>query len=346
MVDTALDETSARRRLTELQSTYGPPAARALQETFLQRVKVGTLELFMVGLVAHTPEGAAVTGAAADDRGFPIDRAYFELLERLAIFAARVRSEPFVVRDRSGRAKGSLSQARLFPADAKPECLRTSLSNGVALHATWPLACEAALCELIERDRVLRSFAGEFVPVSVPDASPKLTRALRKHYVVETYTFGPKRAKLTHVVSGLFMFPRQLSLPLVCGFGCGADLAHAASSAQREALQRLAFLWGEALPDCPPPPAASPDYHQEYYLYPPHHALLRRWLDGKQRRARAKSQATRTPLLDQEPVRFVDLTTPELSGALWVARAVSRRAAALRFGRARSSDERAPHPIS
>ena len=348
MIQEALDEKSARRRLEELQSTYGLPETRTLEETFLQRVKIGTFELFMVGLVASTQAAGSVSGAAADDRGYPIDRAFFELLERLSIFAARSSSTALRVRDPSGAAKGSLAVSRVFPSDAKPETLRTSLSNGVALHVSWPLACEAALNELIERDRVLRSFAGEYAPELVPDADPKLSRALRKHYDIAAYVFGPKRRKLTHVVTGMFMFPRQSSAPLVYGFGCAADVSAALSGARREALQRLAFLWGEELPVMPPPAAATPDYHQEFYLYPPHHVLLRGWLDGTRKRPTVKTTTAKlaTMTLDRGSVRFVDLTVPGMQSELVVAKAMSRLAAVLRFGASASRGARAPHPLA
>jgi hypothetical protein len=352
MLETPADETSAHRRLEELQASHGMPAACTLQEVFLHRVNVGELRLCMVGLVAATPAAATVTGAAADQSGFPVDRAYFELLERLSIFLARSSSSPLAVRDRTGTQKGSRTPSQVFPADKKPEVQRVSLSNGVALHTSWQLACDAAQAELIERDRVLRSFAGEYAPVLVPDADAELAHSLRDEYEVSAYAFGPKRKKLKHVAAGLFLFPLRESAPLVYGFGADTSAAGALASAKREALQRLAFLWGEALPSEPPPAQPAPDYHQEYYLYPAHHAILRDWLAGKRRRVATKvdrtTKADETNSVFDAATTFVDLTMQGLAGALVVAKAIARGASILRFGLT-SAENRAgapPHPIA
>src|SRR5262252_620775 len=131
MLLTATDETTAKRRLSELQARYGLPAGCTLRETFLQRVEVSQLELWMVGLIADAGAESSVTGAAADLSGFPMDRAFFELVERLSVLLARRNPEPLGVRDASGSRKGQRVAARVFPADARPEQLRTSLSNGV-----------------------------------------------------------------------------------------------------------------------------------------------------------------------------------------------------------------------
>src|SRR5688572_4558680 len=124
MVATAPDETSAERRLRELQSIYGMPDGCVLSETFLQRTTIGQLELSMVGLIATARGGSSVTGAAAAGEGFPVDRAFFELIERLSIFLARHSRAPLRVRDAQGRPKGERSVARVFPSDEKPESLR------------------------------------------------------------------------------------------------------------------------------------------------------------------------------------------------------------------------------
>jgi hypothetical protein len=346
---TSFNETSAQRRLEELQASHGLPAACKMAEVFLHRVKVGALDLCMVGLVAGTSEAASVTGAAAAEHGFPIDRAFFELLERLSIFAARSSPEPLRIRDRSGAVKGTRAARLVFPSDKKPDTLRASLSNGVALHSAWPLACDAAQAELIERDRVLRSFAGEYAPAPIPEPDATLARALRADYEVSAYTFGPKRKQLEHVASGLFLFPRRASAPLVYGFGAATSVVAALAAAKREALQRLAFLWGEELPSVPPAAAPLPDYHQEYYLYPPHHSILRQWLAGKRGRPQPKStKHTETNRTLDRDARFVDLTMMSGKGGLVVAKAISPKACSLRFGLS-STESRAgspPHPIA
>jgi hypothetical protein len=352
MLDTTADETSAHRRLEQLRAAHAMPPACTLQETFLERVNVGKLELCMVGLIAATPGATTVTGAAAEESAFPIDRAFFELLERLSIFLARGSATPLVVRDRSGKQIGTHTTQQVFPADEQPDVQRASLSNGVALHGSWQRACDAALAELIERDRVLRSFAGEYAPVLIPGAEPQLADALRDLYEISAYSFGPKRKKLEHIASGLFLFPMRDSAPLVYGFGADDTAVSALRSAKREALQRLAFLWGEALPAQAPVPQPTPDYHQEYYLYPEHHAILRDWLAGrrllaKPKRARTKGRPETNKVFDRTS-SFVDLTISGIGSSLVVAKAIAPEASVLRFGLT-GEEQRAsapPHPIA
>jgi hypothetical protein len=316
MLDIAPTEAAARARLAQHQQRYPLPARAELAESFLQRVTVGELELFMVGLVAGAGPTMA-TGAAAAAGGFPIERAYFELIERSSLLAARASQAPLLERDRAG--------------------------NGVALHRSWAEACDAALCELIERDRVLRSFAGEVKPARLALGGASFAAAIEEHYSVEAYGFDPRRRKLRHRAAGVFLWPRRPDLPLVYGFAAARDVGAAQASAAREALQRLAFLWGEALPSSPPSAAASPDYHQEHYLYPAHHPRLRTWLAGRPGSRRMRFERG----FDGERARFIDLTPDDLSGGLVVAKACAAAARPLIFGRPGPATAGThPHPLA
>jgi hypothetical protein len=343
MLEVAPDKSAANRRLAKLKRLYPLPQGCALRDVFMQRVIVGKLELFMVGLIADAPAAASVTGSAADSQGFPVDRAFFELVERLSIFLARSRAGELQVRDSQSASKGKRPVTRVFPADATPNAIRTSLSNGVALHESWPKACAAALCELVERDRVLRSFRGEFAPRPVAATDRKLTRALSSQYEIAAYEFGPRR-KTQHTAAGLFLFPRKLTDPLAFGFAAALNAEAALARATAEALQRLAFLWGEEIPTSAPMPAPSPDYHQEHYLFPPHQQLLRAWLAGHWPKRRPRARASTA--FDGEHASFVDLTPRELQHALSVAKAASPRARVLRFGASRPQPRTPPHPLA
>jgi hypothetical protein len=340
MQEMALDARAARRRLAALQRKFALPRGCALSDTLLQRVTLGGLELYMVGLVGSVPGGSGVVGAAADRLGFPVERAFFELIERVSLWVARTADKPLRVRDQAGAVVQKVAAVNVFPSDAAPTRIRASLSNGVALQRSWSAACDAARCELVERDRVLRSFRGEFAPVALRMPDRELARALRKLYDIEAYAFAPGVKRVKHSVAGLFLFPRKPSSPLAYGFGAALDPEAAVARATSEALQRLAFLWDEALPSEPPPAAPTPDYHQEYYLYPPHHAQLRHWLDGRGRAPRRSAARA----FDGEAVWFADLTPPALRAELCVVRASSPRARTLLFGRAPRS-KTPVHPV-
>jgi len=341
MLQLAPDKTRAVQRLAKLQQTYPLPPGYVLDEPLLEQAEVGELELSMVGLVASGADGSRVTGAAADVQGFPVDRAFFELLERLSIMSVRAADSELVVRSAAGLKRATCSAHQVFPPDAEPGLLRKSLSNGVALHESWPEACGAAVCELVERDRVLRSFSGEFAPTAIVLKDAVLMQALRSHYEVAAYRLEPPTVACRYAAIAVFLFPLRSSDPLAYGFAAALDLEHAMRDATREALQRLAFLWGEALPNSPPEPAPTPDYHQDYYLYAPHQHLLRDWLAGRT----VQSTTEIAPMFDGEAPCFVDLTPPGLHGLVAVAKAESARTSDLRFGRDPKSSWPA-HPVA
>jgi hypothetical protein len=329
-------EPLAQASLEELQLRFPLPPGWMFQESFMQEASIGSLTLYMVGLVATRGEQSAM-GASTQADGYPVNRAYFELLERISIYEANQPERVLEVRDLSGNVLAQRTAARVFPRDLAPH-LRLSLSNGVALHASWGQACASALHELIERDRILRSFAGELAPVRIELPESELARATLGEYETRAYEIGHSHPK--HRTGLWFMMPQRLELPLTYGFGTAETLADALARAEREAMQRLAFLWGEELPSAQVEASPSPDFHQEYYLFPENHARLTEWLAGQVRPRHAIQQ--RLPLYDGEPVTFIDLTPAALRGKLAVAKAVSPSARPLRFGVARG---RVPHPV-
>jgi len=331
-------EPLAQASLQELQQRFPLPPGWTFQEAFMQEATVGSLTLFMVGLVASGGDRNAM-GSSTQADGYPVNRAYFELLERISIYEAHQHDRVLAVRDAAGDIVGQRAAARVFPRDVS-ERLRLSLSNGVALHSSWQDACSSALHELIERDRVLRSFAGEFAPARLELPESKLARATAEQFETVAYEIGQRDPAPRHRTALWFMMPQEISLPLTYGFGTAETLEAALARAEREAMQRLAFLWGEELPGAQVEPTPTPDFHQEYYLYPPNHARLTEWLAGAIK-PRHPSQR-RLPLFDGEPVTFIDLTPAALQGKLYVAKAVSPSARQLRFGMPAHG---IPHPV-
>ena len=331
-------EPLAQASLHELQQRFPLPPGWTFQESFMQEASVGSLTLFMVGLVAASADRNAM-GSSTQADGYPVNRAYFELLERISIYEANQPDRVLEVRDERGRILGERPAARVFPRDVS-EHLRLSLSNGVALHATWRDACRSALHELIERDRILRSFAGEFAPVRVDMLPSELASATAQQFETVAYEIGQRDPAPKHRTALWFMMPQQIELPMTYGFGTAETISDALARAEREAMQRLAFLWGEDLPNQQVEPAPTPDFHQEYYLYPPNHARLTEWLAG-QVKPRHTSQRS-LPLFDGTPVTYIDLTPAALRGKLAVAKAISPSARKLRFGVAAKC---IPHPV-
>jgi hypothetical protein len=337
---TQASEPLAQVSLEELQRRFPLPSGWSLHERFMQEASIGSLTLYMVGLVA-TANGLSALGSSTQADGYPVDRAYFELLERISLHEARASDREFSVRDMRGAELAQRSASRVFPRDLSPR-LRLSLSNGVALHASWEQACVSALHELVERDRVLRSFAGEVPPVRLEPPDGALARATADLFDAAAFEFGQAESA-RHRTAMLFLMPRRSELPVTYGFGTAFSLADALQRAEREAMQRLAFLWGEDLPSEQVEPTATPDYHQDYYLYPPNHARLSEWLAG-QLTPRHPMQR-RLPLFDGSPVTFIDLTPAALRGKLAVAKAISPSARRLRFGLPPYPPDALPHPV-
>jgi hypothetical protein len=341
MLELAVDELSAQQLLRTRLQSQTLPAGCTLHEPFIERASVAGLNLHMVGLVAVTPGGREITGAAADAAGFPVDRALFELIERICVVSASTTDEPLAVRDLSGEQQALRPASELFPRDTRPESLRASLSNGAALHDSWANACNAAAYELIERDRILRSFRGDFAPRRLPLTERSISRALQDHYDLEFYRLDPPEDPAQIAVAAVFLFPHSASAPLVYGFAANRHAPSAETLAMHEALQRLAFLWGEPNPTTPPTASPTPEYHQEFYLYPPNHALLRSWLKGGGMRLNGPLQ----PLFDLSQICFVDLKPTGVDLEYAVAKAYAPDALVLQFGTEQGSSLRPPHPI-
>jgi hypothetical protein len=279
------------------------------------------------------PSGEEVVGAAADRIASARDRAWFELAERVCVLEAiRGARRPRRLLTQDGKASGEISHADAFPSSRAPKKWVYARSNGVAIHRDWESACRRALWELAERDRVLRSWRGEIVPVPIR-MKPSSTCAEKTHEWL-AYSFPASRGSFSpnvHVV-GVFGFPRTRSRPLAVGFAARPVEENALSSAIGEATQQLAFLWGERPPKRAPklPPSAA--LHLDTYQVHARHDRIRGWLDGAHVRFRPQLSEPTISSKRTPAVRFIDLTTPWLAGRGRVAKAVCVAALPLMFG--------------
>lgn len=307
------------------------PKGWALSERVQDVVRIEGLAIRRAGLCA-TSDGRQAVGSAADLEDDPLPRAAFELMERIALLeAAGVPDALFPVRSREGDEVGTIRSWHAFPSGDAPEVWTFARSSGVSLHATWAAACDAAACELVERDRVLRAWAGEIRPARAEDnpISSTLSAAMPS-YDWHTYLFpAPGAGSIGRdvEVAGVFGFPKPSSAPLVLGFGARSNRYDALRAAQREVLQSLAFLWGEPIPERVPDPLPTPMTHLETYQVRDRQKTLRRWLE--------KGHATHfrpwPPTVDHD-LRFADVTPSWLEGRLRVVRAMSSAAIPMPLG--------------
>jgi hypothetical protein len=306
------------------------PEGWRLAERVDDTVEADGLSVRRVGLCATSEHGQA-TGSAADVAHDPGQRATFELLERIALAESRASERLFRVRSPTGDHLGMVRVDEVFPPSDAPERWVFARSSGVSLNVTWTEACIGAARELVERDRVMRAWLGETIPMRIGgDAELSIVSAARS-YKWHAYAFPqpPVPALGTGIeVVGVFGFPNAEGCPLVFGYGARADRVEATMVAQREALQMLAFLWGEPLPDRPPDPLPAPMTHLETYQVPDCHGILRRWLEeGHAVHYRPGSVAE-----TDRSLRFADLTPPWADGHLHVARALCPAAIPLILG--------------
>jgi len=314
--------------LHELHSSHPIDPRWGEPKLFVDNVDIAGVVLYMCGFLVEDGFGRRATGSAAGLDGPPLARAYYELLERTSVLEAMdSNAHPYAVLDAVGRPLGTITCADLFPSTLNPGQLRYSCSNGVALAESWTTACSAAAHELIERDRILRSWYGEILPRRVEMQASATQRALRDLYDFEAYSFDPRSATET-LVRGVFAFPKAPDAPLVYGFAAAGEPRRALESAVRECLQRLAFLWGESIPNRPPVFAPTAEYHQEVFLLPSMRRCVQAWLAGNHTDRRTLDQPPSPP----RPARFANVTPARLTG-LRIARALRTSELGLAFGR-------------
>ncbi|HEY6725703.1 MAG TPA: YcaO-like family protein, partial [Polyangiaceae bacterium] len=231
--------------------------------------------------------------------------------------------------DAAGNVLGTCDRSLAFPVSPQGSSWAYARSNGVAAGADWAGACAAAQAEARERHHVLCAWYGYSVPTRrVLD--DRTLRQLASLYDFEVYGFpAPANDAIepSFSVIGCFGFPRLSEAPFLAGFGAAPDLQAAEERALRETLQRLGFLWGEAIPDVEPPLARTADYHQELYLWPPMQARVRAWLAGAHAGRCGSFPATAGRLPG-----FIDITPEHLAPRLRVAKLVTGVGLTLTFG--------------
>lgn len=297
-------------------------------------VVIGGVKIHRSGVAATAPSGEEICGAAADRARSARDRAWFELAERVCALEAIAKPKAsYVLRDRRGDAVGRVARAKVFPQSCSPKWTYAR-SNGVAIHRSWHTACERALWELAERDRIVRSWRGEVAPRIL--AAGSAYGCARRTYEWVACSFPDPHSFAPEIeVVGVFAFPRSRSrsrrVPLALGFAGRPVLETALAAATSEAFQQLAFLWGEPLPTRIPKAPPSAGLHLDAFQVRTGQRRLRFWLEGTHCAFALPRLPSRKPA--RPPVRFVDLTAPWLEGRGFVAKAICAEAAPLVFGR-------------
>ncbi len=275
--------------------------------------------------------GEEITGSAVslNESGPPLQRGYFELLERVSTLEAIAApgDDEVPVYDVNRNRVGTLPRARVFPLSDEPTKWSYARSNGVALHEDWNRAAARAAWELTERDRILRSWCGEIVPEPLRGVENTALASARS-FEWQAFRFPEPQAGFGSdlEVVGVFGFPKGDDVPFVAAYAARPGLDDALVAATVEGAQGLGFLWGEARPTSAPPAGPSAMHHLERLQWSGQVERVRSWLRG-----------AHAPLALPPKVRaaaaltYVDLT-PDWMPTGRVVKAVCAAAQPLMFG--------------
>ena len=285
----------------------------------------GPLHLSGVSAVRDKIE---ITGSAVSQVEDPIERAWFELLERAAIVNA-TQSKNIPIFEALDCEEKIIDSTYVFPCGTPKYSF--SRSNGVAAFSTLSEALKRARLELIERDRVLRSWYGEFKPVPITPIESLFSKRISNDFHFYYRNFPTSNIDSDTFVAGIFGFPKKgIQAPFLYGFGSEKSLNLALKKAQGECLQRLGFLWGESFDGPEPVLKPSVDFHLEYFSRPRGVEAIRRWITE----GHTHKMVWASP---KDDIVFADLTPDTQKGKIWVVRALSKTRVPLLFGDARTA---------
>jgi hypothetical protein len=335
----------AKVELNRLIKDYWDPEQWALPELYFEEVSMGDASISVAGLSSHLSGYGEVSASAVDLTGLSMRRAFFELIERLISISWETQwkfqhKTVRLVQENPFNEK-TVSTELIFPSSDTPNRWRYSITNGVAAHTLEKKATLSAGRELVERDRLLRSWYGEILPIGLEVPVDSRIAFLSKSYEIEAYYFGEN-------VIGIFGYPVEADvMPFIMGFGCGNDHLESVDKAIAEMIQRFVFLRTEKIPNREPEFTPTVAYHLDYFLYPPHVGLVRKWLSGETF-SKKRTELSDLPVADSLKKQiFADLTPASMTGKISVVKAVSKARLPLIFGHPSwSKVTQSVHPIA
>lgn len=328
-----------KQKLKKLLVQYPLSDEWSRPEIYSEEFKFNELTLNLVGLSTFNKNDTLVTSSATAIRSFPIERAFFELIERTSIIEAENKKNSiFQSYKKNGQMVASKTHKEVFLSESNPEVSQYSKSNGVAVQLTQEKAIQNSLNELVERDKIIRSWFGENKPLKIIpifNYYEKIKKELNKDYTISSYIFkSPLTEQTTYLdkinVVGTFGFPKDENRPLLLGFGASENLQMAITHSLDECLQRLGFLWDESISPVLPEFSPSALYHQEYFLRKEGIEKIKKWLKGQHAHGQFNKSIFQE---DNDLVTFIDITPEHLTDKLKVMKAQSGHHVPLIFGK-------------
>lgn len=232
------------------------PWPEAELELFEDLAEVGRWKIFLVGLSLRSPSGDLITASAAGLTDYPKQRAFYELVERAWLWQLRDQID---IEKEGGQS------------------WKLSLSNGVAFGMGKEDASRRALYELVERDRVLRSWYGEFQPKIIDVQEKRYFDECLNHQVEhQILHFGTVEVG-SESIETIGIYATSDRRPPIMAWGAGPTIKDAIIKAKSEYVQRLGFLFQEEWGDIPDA-STTPDFHLAYYFRPEATQWIEEWL--------------------------------------------------------------------
>ena len=288
-----------KQQLINFQSKWPLPANWSDVEIFSQNLVFGETTIYGVGLMSKNETGKISSSSATGlDENSILIRAYIELLERIALI--------------------DLNEVNISNQDWK-----LSLSNGVAAHTDLRLAKTSAAHELQERSQILKSWYGEFTPVTFTPAIDPLS-FLKNDYEITWLNFREN-------IIAVLMKPKDLKRPVIFASAGSLNIDVSIAKTADEALQKILFSWDEPIAlDCEM--LADPISHLEYYSSIEHFDILLEWINGaREKRLKGLLQLKINQTMHDEII-YEDITPAIYEGKLFIIRARGSNYLPLVFG--------------
>lgn len=285
-------------------------------EFYRDSILVDSLRIELNLAISKNPQtGDSVTALVSDLSATDAKRyAYFELLKKISILQLMPQVH------------------RLQTKNNAKKMIDFYLKNGVAIHFRKARACENAKLELIERDRVLRSWFGQCKPTMISGVASSFDHKISNIYSISYYTIKLNPSD-PYTTIGYFGFPKDPDLhPLFFGFGSATALEAACKKASHAAIQNLGRAWNKQSSSQPSPLDPTSQQQQEYFLLPSNHQKIKDWLDGKSSNNEYGLKAELVPLKNMQ-MNFFDITPAEFNKKFFVIKAESLQTIPFWFGK-------------
>jgi ribosomal protein S12 methylthiotransferase accessory factor YcaO len=324
-------------------------------ELFTENLCFNGARLALAGCTGTVPNGAEIIGSAVeivmDDELSGLEaaksRAHMEFAERFAVNEWFHRQQnSFAIYDIDRKFLEIRTEHKQKSRVNETPSWKPALSNGVAAHTNWRMACRAAALEIYERDRLMRAwFFGLARRRLCVDA--RLLAPFHPSHEVEIFELGSpffcETLDAMIYTRLCIAWPRTPEAPLAIGSASGTNAFEALGRSIRESIQVAAFLDGATWEPEEYTPSPTPLFHQAHFQQTTSQVQLRQWTN---RGALWPDKDDGQSSVGTKIVGFASLTPSTWKGEVEVAKAIAPELENLFFGIRPELSENQPHPFA